>query len=98
MAESIDFQWPMKEACSEEIEEYCGGVPHGRGRVIRRAAPQHACLQLTFCMRPQQAVWMHSVHTGARFFPGVPYSASNRCTLLPPCLQRALLQVPGAGG
>lgn len=44
MAESIDFQWPMKEACSEEIEEYCGGVPHGRGRVIRcleRAADKH---------------------------------------------------------
>jgi len=35
MAESIDFQWPLKEACSEEIEEHCGGVPHGRGRVIR---------------------------------------------------------------
>lgn len=37
MAENIDFQWPLKEACAEELEAFCGGVQHGRGRVIRRA-------------------------------------------------------------
>jgi len=35
MAENIDFNWPLKEACKAEIKRYCGGVPHGRGRVIR---------------------------------------------------------------
>ncbi|EFN51157.1 hypothetical protein CHLNCDRAFT_141382 [Chlorella variabilis] len=39
MAESIDFNWPLKTACQRELERFCGGMPHGRGRVIR-------CLQL----------------------------------------------------
>ena len=35
MAESIDFNWPLKTACQRELERFCGGMPHGRGRVIR---------------------------------------------------------------
>lgn len=35
MAENIDFNWPLKEACTKEIKKHCGGVEHGRGRVIR---------------------------------------------------------------
>ena len=37
MAENIDFQWPLKEACATELETHCGGVQHGRGRAIRCA-------------------------------------------------------------
>ncbi|KAL4418908.1 hypothetical protein ABPG77_004061 [Micractinium sp. CCAP 211/92] len=40
MAENIDFNWPLKEACTKEIKKHCGGVEHGRGRVIR--CLQHA--------------------------------------------------------
>ena len=36
MAESIDFQIPMKTACSREIKLYCENVPHGHARVIRQ--------------------------------------------------------------
>lgn len=36
MAESIEFQWPLREACTRELDAHCAGVPHGRGRVIRR--------------------------------------------------------------
>lgn len=35
MAENIDFQWPLREACQAELEAHCSGVEHGRGRVIR---------------------------------------------------------------
>ncbi|KAL4853837.1 Golgi apparatus protein 1 [Chlorella vulgaris] len=44
MAESIDFNWPLKEACSEELKARCSGVPHGQGRAIRclgKAAEAH---------------------------------------------------------
>lgn len=37
MAENIEFQWPLREACAAELEAHCSGVPHGRGRVIRQA-------------------------------------------------------------
>lgn len=35
MAESIDFQFPMKKNCSTAIEKFCKDVPHGHARVIR---------------------------------------------------------------
>lgn len=35
MSESIDFQLPMKQACSAEISKYCKDVPAGHARVIR---------------------------------------------------------------
>lgn len=35
MAESIDFQIPMKTACRREISSFCKDVPHGHARVIR---------------------------------------------------------------
>lgn len=35
MSESIDFQLPMKQACSAEISKFCQGVPIGHARVIR---------------------------------------------------------------
>jgi Golgi apparatus protein 1 len=38
-SENIDFQYPMKQACAQEIERFCDVVPHGGGRVIR-------CLQV----------------------------------------------------
>lgn len=34
-SENIDFQYPMKKACSREIDTYCKDVPHGHARVIR---------------------------------------------------------------
>jgi Golgi apparatus protein 1 len=34
-SENIDFQFPMKEACKEEIEKFCKDIPRGNGRVIR---------------------------------------------------------------
>jgi Golgi apparatus protein 1 len=34
-SENIDFQFPMKLACSSEIERFCRDVPHGNARVIR---------------------------------------------------------------
>jgi hypothetical protein len=34
-SENIDFQYPMKKACAEEIEAFCPKVPHGNARVIR---------------------------------------------------------------
>ena len=37
--ENIDFQYPMKTACTKELELFCKDVPHGNGRVIR-------CLQV----------------------------------------------------
>jgi Golgi apparatus protein 1 len=38
-SESIDFNYPMKQACAREMEQFCKMVPHGGGRVIR-------CLQV----------------------------------------------------
>ena len=43
MAEDIDFKYPMKRACTAEIQAFCSGVQHGQARVIR-------CLQARlFC-------------------------------------------------
>ncbi len=38
-SENIDFQYPMKKACTKEMETFCAKVPHGNARVIR-------CLQV----------------------------------------------------
>jgi hypothetical protein len=50
-SENIDFQWPMKQACTKEIERFCRDVPHGSARVIRcvrvHVAPLRACLELS---------------------------------------------------
>ncbi len=35
MAEDIDFKYPMKRACSAEIQAFCSGLTHGQARVIR---------------------------------------------------------------
>ncbi|KAK9867536.1 hypothetical protein WJX84_008718 [Apatococcus fuscideae] len=35
MAESIDFQYKTKKACSPEIKRFCPGMPGGHARVIR---------------------------------------------------------------
>ncbi|KAK9816541.1 hypothetical protein WJX72_001742 [[Myrmecia] bisecta] len=35
MAEDIDFKYPMKCACSAEIQKLCVGIPPGHARVIR---------------------------------------------------------------
>ena len=43
MAESIDFQIPMKTACRREISSFCKDVPHGHARVIRFAVPKLKC-------------------------------------------------------
>ncbi|EFJ50973.1 hypothetical protein VOLCADRAFT_103617 [Volvox carteri f. nagariensis] len=34
-SENIDFQYPMKTACGQELERYCKDVPHGEARAIR---------------------------------------------------------------
>ena len=33
MAEDIDFKYPMKRACTAEIQAFCPGVEHGHARV-----------------------------------------------------------------
>jgi len=43
MAESIDFQIPMKAACRREISTFCKNVPHGHARVIRFDVPALNC-------------------------------------------------------
>lgn len=35
MAEDIDFQFPMKKACANDIPRFCAKVPPGHARVIR---------------------------------------------------------------
>ncbi|CAL5218414.1 g90 [Coccomyxa viridis] len=35
MAENIDFQFPMKKACSQDIQAFCKDVQHGHAKVIR---------------------------------------------------------------
>ena len=35
MAEDIDFKYPMKQACSAEILQFCGDIPRGHAHVIR---------------------------------------------------------------
>lgn len=35
MAENIDFQFPMKQACSADIQRFCKDVQHGHAKVIR---------------------------------------------------------------
>ena len=35
MAEDIDFKYPMKRACSNELTQLCPGIPHGSARLIR---------------------------------------------------------------
>eukprot|EP00983_Pelagomonas_calceolata_P119198 1160578-Pelagomonas_calceolata.AAC.9 len=35
MSHNIDFQVPMKRACTNEIQMFCPNVPHGDARVIR---------------------------------------------------------------
>lgn len=37
MAEDIDFKYPLKRACSLEIQTFCAGVQHGHANVIRLA-------------------------------------------------------------
>jgi len=34
LSEDIDFQYPMKKACTSEISKFCDGVEHGQARVI----------------------------------------------------------------
>lgn len=35
MAEDIDFKFPLKQACTFEIQTYCADVDHGHANVIR---------------------------------------------------------------
>lgn len=35
LSESIDFNYPLQQACLDETETHCAGVPHGDARVIR---------------------------------------------------------------
>ena len=35
MAKNIDFQFPMKQACSADIGRYCKDVQHGHAKIIR---------------------------------------------------------------
>lgn len=32
---NIDFQYPMKEACQQEMRLFCKDVPHGNARIIK---------------------------------------------------------------
>lgn len=57
MAESIDFQIPMKTACRREISGFCKDVPHGHARVIRSATPPP--LPAPSCRCPWHALWPH---------------------------------------
>lgn len=35
MAEDIDFKYPMKRACTNELVQLCPGIAHGSARLIR---------------------------------------------------------------
>ena len=35
MAEDIDFKFPLKRACTYEMQAYCADVQHGHANVIR---------------------------------------------------------------
>lgn len=35
LSHSIDFQVPMKQACTRELGLFCRGVPHEEARAIR---------------------------------------------------------------
>ena len=35
MAEDIDFKFPMKRACTNELNQLCPGIQHGSARLIR---------------------------------------------------------------
>jgi Golgi apparatus protein 1 len=35
LAESVDFNWPLKRACARELQRFCKGVPRAHGRAIR---------------------------------------------------------------
>jgi hypothetical protein len=48
-SENIDFQYPMKKACSKEIDRFCKDVPHGNARVIRWVERAQFLLFLTPC-------------------------------------------------
>ena len=49
MAESIDFQFPMKKACGAAIKQFCSSVPHNHARVIR-------CLQVSLPMNDRTPI------------------------------------------
>jgi hypothetical protein len=34
-SDNIDFQYPMKVACKQEMATFCKNIPHGQARVIR---------------------------------------------------------------
>lgn len=34
LAEDIDFKFPMKKACTKEIQTFCKDIPHGHARII----------------------------------------------------------------
>lgn len=34
LSENVDFQYPIKKHCTEEIKQYCSEVPKGSGRVL----------------------------------------------------------------
>ena len=34
-SQNIDFQYPMRKACTKEMALYCKDVPHGEARVIK---------------------------------------------------------------
>lgn len=38
MAEDIDFKYPLKRACTSEIQTHCANVQHGHANVIRFAS------------------------------------------------------------
>ena len=60
MAESIDFQIPMKTACRQEIGTFCKDVPHGHARVIRLAPQQFSCKYL-YCIKHSDKTFQHCI-------------------------------------
>ncbi len=60
-SENIDFQYPMKRLCAQEVEMFCKDVPHGNGRVIRclqvrtSVCLQHALLHASMACRSRKA-------------------------------------------
>ena len=56
MAEDIDFKFPLKRACTTEIQSFCPGMQHGHANIVRSANLTNLDLcPAVFCARKSSA-------------------------------------------
>jgi Golgi apparatus protein 1 len=81
MAENIDFQFPMKQACGADIQRFCKTVEAGHAKVIR-------CLednleQPGFNATCKAEVQKHTANAATDY--RWPACACRLCRCMPPC-------------